>query len=439
MKSTNKTSGGYGRRLITAVLLALAIFTTSDLFSQIENNELLNYNKDKEFFYLDPLVFYNQENSTPRLDVYVEVPMSNVQFIKKSAEKRFEANLEYDIIITDQNKQIVSQETNTTKVSKTNKEFKDAGGTSEFIIKNFYLEPGDYDLQVEVIDRNTGASNTKTTKVKVENFDTGELHFSDIMMVSNFSYNAENKKMITPLVTKNVGDLSKFYLFFEVYNNLDIPLQKNFRYQVYDKDNNEIMKGSISYVLSPGVNQKIEELATEELYSGDYKLVVKDLSNNTFASKDFNFKWNGLPVSVKDLDLAIAQTIYIATSDEYDRMQKAKSKEDKEKRFVQFWRSKDPSPGSTTNELMQEYYKRIEIANERYSNYFEGWKSDMGMVYIIYGDPSSIDRYPFENNTKPYEVWDYYDINRRFVFVDNTGFGDYRLTTPIWDDKIRPY
>ncbi|HLT23591.1 MAG TPA: hypothetical protein VK004_00560, partial [Ignavibacteria bacterium] len=202
MKSTNKTSGGYGRRLITAVLLALAIFTTNDLFSQIENNELLNYNKDKEFFYLDPLVFYNQENSTPRLDVYVEVPMSNVQFIKKSAEKRFEANLEYDIIITDQNKQIVSQETNTTKVSKTNKEFKDAGGTSEFIIKNFYLEPGDYDLQVEVIDRNTGASNTKTTKVKVENFDTGELHFSDIMMVSNFSYNAENKKMITPLVTK---------------------------------------------------------------------------------------------------------------------------------------------------------------------------------------------------------------------------------------------
>lgn len=439
MNSTNKTSGGYGRRFITTLFLVLAIFTASDLFSQIENKELLNYNKDKEFFYLDPLVFYNQENSTPRLDVYVEVPMSNVQFIKKSAEKKFEANIEYDIIITDRNNQIVSQETNTTKVTKTNKEFKDAGGTSEYIIKNFYLEPGEYDVQVEVIDRNSGSSNVKNSKVVVEDFNSGEVVFSDIMMVSNFSYNAENKKMITPLVTKNVGDLNKFYLFFEVYNNADIPLQKSFRYEVHDKDNKEIMKGNISYVLSPGVNQKIEELGTEDLFTGDYKLVVKDISNNTFASKDFNFKWSGLPVSVKDLDLAISQTIYIATTDEYEKMQKPKSKEEKEKRFVQFWRSKDPSPGTSTNELMQEYYQRIEVANERYSNYFDGWKSDMGMVYIIYGDPTSIDRHPFEGDSKPYEIWDYYDINRRFVFVDNTGFGDYRLTTPIWDDKIRPY
>ncbi|MCB0722378.1 MAG: GWxTD domain-containing protein [Ignavibacteriae bacterium] len=434
-----KTSGGYGRRLITAVILVLAIFATNRAFAQLENKELTNYGKDKEFFYLDPLIFYNQENSSARLDVYVEVPMSNVQFIKKSSEKRFEANLEYDIIITDQDNQIVSQETNTSKISKSNKEFKNASGSSEFIIKNFYLQPGDYDLQVEVVDKNSGTSHTKTTPITVGNFSEGDLHFSDIMMVSNYSYNAENKKTITPLVTRNVGDLNKFYLFFEVYNNLDIPLQKSFRYEVYDKDNNEIMKGDINYVLSPGVNQKIEELKTDNMLSGDYKLIVKDNNDNTVAKKDFNFKWSGLPISVKDLDLAISQTIYIATSDEYDKLKKAKTKEDKEKKFIQFWKSKDPSPGTARNELMQEYYKRIEIANERYSNYFEGWKSDMGMVYIIYGDPSNIERHPFEGDSKPYEIWDYYDINRRFVFVDNTGFGDYRLTTPIWDDKVRAY
>ena len=84
---------------------------------------------------------------------------------------------------------------------------------------------------------------------------------------------------------------------------------------------------------------------------------------------------------------------------------------------------------------MMEYYARIRIANERYSHYTEGWKTDMGMVFIIYGEPSSIERVPFGDYTKPYEVWDYYNINKRFVFVDNTGFGDYRLTTPIWDDR----
>lgn len=442
MKAAKITSGGYGRRfkginVVLLIILVLAIFTTNS-YAQLENNTISQLDK-KEFFYLDPLVFYNKTNSSPRLDVYIEVPMSNVQFIKKSAEKTYEANLEYDIIVTDEGNQIVSQELNSSKVTKSNKEFKNAAGSSEFIIKNFNLHPGSYKLQVEVVDKNSGASHTKTIPIKVEDFSAGDLHFSDIMMVSNYSYNEENKKLITPLVTKNVGDLNKFYLFFEVYNNLDIPLQKNFRYEVHDNKNNEVLKGDISYLLSPGVNQKIEEIKTEDFYAGDYKLIVKDNNDNTVATKDFNFRWSGLPVSIKDLELAISQTIYIATSDELDRMKKAKSKEEKEKRFIQFWRSKDPSPNTVQNELMQEYYKRIEVANKRYSNHFEGWKSDMGMVYVIYGDPSSIERHPFENNSNPYEIWDYYDINRRFIFVDNSGFGDYRLTTPIWDDKIKAY
>ena len=39
---------------------------------------------------------------------------------------------------------------------------------------------------------------------------------------------------------------------------------------------------------------------------------------------------------------------------------------------------------------------------------------------------------------KPYEVWSYYDINQVFAFVDETGFGDYRLSTPLWEVWRRP-
>ena len=40
--------------------------------------------------------------------------------------------------------------------------------------------------------------------------------------------------------------------------------------------------------------------------------------------------------------------------------------------------------------------------------------------------------HPFEINSKPYEVWYYNALNRRFVFVDYTGFGDYELVEPEW-------
>ncbi|MBE2254594.1 MAG: GWxTD domain-containing protein, partial [Ignavibacteria bacterium] len=117
----------------------------------------------------------------------------------------------------------------------------------------------------------------------------------------------------------------------------------------------------------------------------------------------------------------------------------AKTRVEKEKEFIAFWKSKDPTPNTAKNEVMIDYYNRIKISNERYSTHFAGWKTDMGMVYILFGDPNNIERSPFGDNTKPYEVWDYYDINRRFIFVDNTGFGDYRLTEPIWDVNRRSY
>ena len=98
---------------------------------------------------------------------------------------------------------------------------------------------------------------------------------------------------------------------------------------------------------------------------------------------------------------------------------------------------KDPSPNNDENEIFDEYFRRIAFANENFSNYIEGWRSDRGMVYTILGAPNNIDRHPFEYDSKPYEVWEYYDLNRSFVFLDQTGFGDYRLVTPLTGDLYR--
>jgi hypothetical protein len=57
----------------------------------------------------------------------------------------------------------------------------------------------------------------------------------------------------------------------------------------------------------------------------------------------------------------------------------------------------------------------------------------MGMIFILFGPPSNIERHPFEIDYKPYEIWYYYELNREFVFVDETGFGEYRLVSPIYD------
>jgi hypothetical protein len=60
----------------------------------------------------------------------------------------------------------------------------------------------------------------------------------------------------------------------------------------------------------------------------------------------------------------------------------------------------------------------------------------MGMVFIILGEPNDVERHPFEQGAKPYQIWYYYQQDRRFIFIDETGFGDYRLVYG-WEELYR--
>jgi len=86
---------------------------------------------------------------------------------------------------------------------------------------------------------------------------------------------------------------------------------------------------------------------------------------------------------------------------------------------------------------MNEYYRRIDYASKNFKSYNNGWNTDMGMVYVTLGPPDQVDRNPMAIDTKPYEVWQYYDLNRQFVFQDETGFGDYRLLNPQYGEWNR--
>jgi len=79
--------------------------------------------------------------------------------------------------------------------------------------------------------------------------------------------------------------------------------------------------------------------------------------------------------------------------------------------------------------MKEEYYRRIEYANAHFSVVSPGWKSDRGRIYILYGRPDEIERHPMEIGLKPYEIWHYYSSSHTFYFVDENGYGDYRLVS----------
>jgi len=92
-----------------------------------------------------------------------------------------------------------------------------------------------------------------------------------------------------------------------------------------------------------------------------------------------------------------------------------------------FWYAKSRKE-SRTQDMMGTYYGRAQRANELFTSYKEGWKTDRGMIFMVYGPPDDVHKY------KDSEVWEYgnnaYYSGLRFRFnkVENPFTqNDYRL------------
>ena len=127
------------------------------------------------------------------------------------------------------------------------------------------------------------------------------------------------------------------------------------------------------------------------------------------------------------MDDAIAVLRYIAQPEEWDKIEKAETFQEKKKLFNAFWKNLDPTPDTEFNELQAEFYERVAYANEHFSlTGDDGWRTDRGRIYIIYGPPDDVE-HQTDQQFREYEIWRYTNLNKEFVFWDRNGSGDYEL------------
>ncbi len=144
---------------------------------------------------------------------------------------------------------------------------------------------------------------------------------------------------------------------------------------------------------------------------------------------------------------------YIITPQERAAFKKLTTDEERDRFIQEFWRRRNPSPGSPENTFKEEFYRRIAYANEHFSSGIPGWRTDRGHIYIMYGPPDEIESHPSGGTyvpspnelpyagpgasttmvTYPFVDWYYNYIpgigeNVKLEFVDPTMTGEYRLT-----------
>lgn len=66
---------------------------------------------------------------------------------------------------------------------------------------------------------------------------------------------------------------------------------------------------------------------------------------------------------------------------------------DKKEALDKFWLEVSNSP-ERAKELIRVFYTRVMLANKYFTSYTQGWKTDRGMIYILFGLPNSIYKSP---------------------------------------------
>src|SRR6478609_1146118 len=129
---------------------------------------------------------------------------------------------------------------------------------------------------------------------------------------------------------------------------------------------------------------------------------------DTTAAEGFAFRCanDSYPKYSKVEDL-VNPLIYVCASEEFDELKNAKGDKVKfDKVILDITRDKERAKN-----FMRNYFRRVELANLYFSSYKEGWKTDRGMIYLIFGQPDEVIK------TGQNETWNYKSPKQSFTFV----------------------
>lgn len=244
--------------------------------------------------------------------------------------------------------------------------------------------------------------------------------FLALVRIPNYSQDDSYEVNINRARTSRRDTTSGDNLYSVELNSEDISQNSTIKLVNKDRPSLQLVEGNSSYTYV------VVNVPASTLENAPYYLTIaKEGMDEPVARKFFRTYWPDMPASLYNLDVAIDNLQYIASEKEIERINQGNDRK-REEKFREFWDSKDPTPNTVYNELMAEYYRRIDYAFKEFGSQENplGHESDQGEVYIKFGPPSDKER-RFPEAGKTVEIWKY--PNRTFVFEMSTGFGDFVL------------
>lgn len=406
------------------IRIFLLIFSLQFVFGQF--NQKTNHNEK-----MPPMlrgIFYEwhliPDNNSESLLFFIRLNYQSIVFQK--SDDTYSANIQIQIEIKDTLGTTVKRKIVNDNIVAANYE---ESNNSKNFYQNFFkfeYEPSFYESLVTITDVSSQKEiplPPHNVKKRIKKFDFYNpivlFNSNDTLYAANFNGDIPfSSGSYSLLIYSNIQDDSIIVAFNnENYVEARYASRINYSYNV------EATKNGIAFIKT---NNKGNVFLIENINHGFDEGTVKinvasilDTSINAVYQK--NVLWLNKPRVLFDSELAIKVIEVIENKNFVDSLLKVNRKNFKNT-LNDYWSKLDPTPSTKFNELMEEFYRRVDYAIINLSDFgrSNGYQTDRGVIYIKFGKPDKIERTSSLNGTIS-EIWFYNKSNRKFIFIDKNG------------------
>jgi|AntRauTorcE11897_2_1112592.scaffolds.fasta_scaffold05381_1 GWxTD domain-containing protein len=396
----------YFNHIIYLLVAMVAVWAASCARSynpNIERGSTYTFKRGHPDLRFTAVGFVNEQNES-FLNLAAEVVYGSV-FYKRKGDKR-EANLVIEYIITDQEN---GDEIIQSKRLSFNQIVKTSLTTSQKKVfkfnKNVAVEAGNYEVRLTVIDQHTNHRTTQISTTTIPKIGKTTSSLTNIRLLE------KNGDTWSPVTTYNIpGRTDSLTFIIRVNNTSDSLFSINTRlikfeadtsaaapmhtanyspsdiaYKGIDYDERDIIKTSGRKLSKKGA--VTFDFKFGRLPKGNYRFKVDAGRGEelNFKGRDFAIRSSNYPTIITAKELA-RPLIYLMDEDEYEALMTINNSDSLKQAIDRFW-LKIGGHWSDAQSILRLYYKRVEEANKKFSNFKEGWKTDRGMIYILFGPP----------------------------------------------------
>lgn len=277
-------------------------------------------------------------------------------------------------------------------------------------------KPGEFEVIVTALDNSSGKAFSRTSESVIPDPQDPQINITTIRLLGKEK--AEPTTPFTSITTYTVPSrIDSLQFRFQVTNNdLDDPLTVESRLLRFPSDTsaarpmnyNNYSPSSLPYLGIDMRNPDEIDATTRrldqpgsvlidfkyELFErGNYRFEVETVNEEgeqIYKARDFSVKSKNYPSLLTPRELA-EPLIYLMDRKEHEKMMEIEDPDSLKEAIDRFWLSNVGNMNQARS-VINLYYERVEEANKQFTNFKEGWKTDTGMMYILFGPPWYIDR-----------------------------------------------